>query len=238
MMLVLKKHLELEMILFILLGAAVGFSLLLYREHTSALTLASNNIPAPAFPAIEVLPTAIPPTPTQMPTPTITPTPTPAPIAPFIPTVANTSQSSPDGKKTLTLRTIQNKDGTTTYDITTSDSSTFMYSQTLPSNENINIPFNTWSPNDAYFFIQEYTGTSTNVMVFNDNGAPFANGDAYLDLTGDFAKYAPNADFDQASGWASDNLIVILTKNQDGSEGTSYWYEIPDESVIPLATKF
>ncbi len=99
-------------------------------------------------------------------------------------------------------------------------------------------PYNTWSPDNSYFFSQENTGTGTDIMVFNDNGNPFANGAQYLDLSGDFSKDAPNAIFDQASGWAADNLIVISPKTQMASEGTSYWYGVPDESVTPLATKF
>jgi len=234
-MMLLKKHIELEAILFILVGAAVGYMMLVYSQHAKVQTLAVNNYPT--FPVIGTAPTTIPPTP--LPTPTATPTPTPALIAKsYIPSVSNTSQISSDGTKTVSLRTIQNNNGTSTYDITSSDNTTFMFSKTLPSNESISIPYNTWSPDNNYFFIQENTGTGTDVMVFNDNGNPFANGAQYLDLSSDFSKDAPNAIFDQASGWAADNLIVILTKNADGSEGTSYWYGVPDESVTPLATKF
>ena len=232
-MFILKK-LEIEAILFILVGAAVGFLLLIHSRQANVQTLASNNVPN--LPVIATIPTAEPPTP--LPSPTPSPTPTPAPIAPFIPTVANTTQISEDGTKNVTLRTIQNKNDTVTYDITTSDSNAFMFSKTLASGESISLPFNAWSPNNKYFFIQENTGTGTNIMVFNDNGDPFANSDTYLDLTGDFTKYAPSANFDQATGWAADNLIIITTKLVDGSEGTSYWYEVPSEGVIPLATKF
>lgn len=234
-MLLLKKHLELEAILFILIGATVGYLLLMHAKSTQIQALSSNNYPV--FSGTATIPTAMPPTPT--PTPTATPMPTPALIAKsYIPSVANTSQISSDGKMTLNLRTIQNKNGSETYDITSSASPTFMFSKTLPLNESISIPYNTWSPDNKYFFIQEDTGAGTSVMVFNANGDSFANGNQYLDLTGDFSKYAPNALFDQASGWAANNLIFILTKNSDGSEGTSYWYGVPDESITPLATKF
>jgi hypothetical protein len=210
----------------------------MYSQHAKVQTLAANNYPD-SFPVIGTVASETPPTPTPIPTATPMPTPTPALIAKsYIPSVSNTSQISSDGTKTATLRTIQNNDGTDTYDITSSDSTTFMFSKTLPANESISIPYNTWSPDNRYFFIQENTGTNADVMVFNDNGDPFGNNVQYLDLSADFSKDAPNALFDQASGWAADNLIVILTKNSDGSEGTSYWYGVPDESITPLATKF
>jgi hypothetical protein len=234
----LVKKLEIEAILFIIVGAAIGYLLLLHMQTSNAHALSENG---QQFPAVALIPSSTPPS--AVPTQTPTPTPTPAPLitsapAAYIPSVSTTSQISSDGTQTVTLRTIQNKDSTETFDITSSDSSTFMFSKTLPQGQSISIPYNTWSPDDKYFFIQENDGSQTAVMVFNDNGDPFANGDSYLDLTGDFAKYAPGAIFDEASGWAADNLIIILTKNADGSEGTSYWYGVPDESVTPLATKF
>jgi hypothetical protein len=33
-------------------------------------------------------------------------------------------------------------------------------------------------------------------------------------------------------------LIIIESKNADGSNGTSYWFGVPGESVTPLATQF
>src|SRR5882672_563122 len=234
-MLVLKKQLEFEAILFILIGAFVGYFLLMYSNHAKVRTLASNNIPT--FPVIAGLPTTIPLSST--PTPTFYPqTPSQITETDFTPTVTTTSQPSSDGTKTLTLKTIQNKNGTKTFDITTSDNQSFMYSKTFSGDESLTIPFNTWSPNNRYFFIQKNTATQATFMVFNDNGDPFANGNAYLDLSGDFTNHAPNALFDQATGWAADNLIIITTKLTDGSEGTSYWYEVPSESVISLSTKF
>lgn len=237
-MIAIKKYLELEVLFFIITGAAVGY-FVLHQVNASKQTLVQALQTAPA-PIVAANPTAAQPTPTLIPTPTAVPvldkntTPTVA----FTPTGSTTSQISSDGTRTVVLNTITNKDSSTTYNVSTDNNTQVIFSKTLPSGSSISIPYNTWSPDNTYFFIQENDGTQTIIMVFNGNGQTFANGQSFLDLTGVFAQDEPDALFAAATGWASDNLIIILTKNPDGSESTSYWFGVPDESVTPLATEF
>lgn len=236
-----KKYLEIEAVFFILLGAAAGLIVLTVHNNTNYLAKAQSmqqlpqnfqTAPVSSSPTIiSVSPSA----PTQA--PSSKPKPSSVKITAFNQTIATTSQPSSDGTKKVVLKTSQNTDGNQTYEVSTDEGSVF-FSKTLDAGSTISLPFNAWSPNNRYFFLQENDGSQTHIMVFKADGTSFANGNAYLDLSGDFAKYAPNAIFDQASGWAADNLIVILTKLSDGSEGTSYWYSVPDESVIPLSTRF
>lgn len=238
-MMALKKYLELEVLFFIIAGAMVGYFMLQQvNAHKQTLVQALQTQPVPLA--------ATNPSTTPLPTPTLIPTPTAVPVldknatptVSFTPTGTTTSQISSDGTRKVVLNTIANKDGSATYNVSTDNNTQVLFSKTLPAGSNISIPYNTWSPQNTYFFIQENDGSQTEIMVFNGNGETFANGDAFLDLTGVFAKDEPNVLFDQASGWASDNLIIILTKNTDGTESTSYWFGVPDESVTPLATEF
>jgi hypothetical protein len=238
---VLKKYLELEVLVFILAGAAAGYFLLVHQTGVVKQTIVQSMQTQPQSQ------TAIATNPTTTPVPTVTPIPTlkvqavtvsPKPtVAANNPTVATTSQISSDGTETVIVNTTQNKDGNQTY-LVSVNNGPVIYSETLPAGSNITIPYNTWSPDNTYFFLQKNSQSQTQIMVFNGNGQPFSNGQAFLDLTGVFAQDAPNADFGEATGWAADNLIIILTKNADGSEGTSYWFGVPDESVTPLATQF
>lgn len=237
-----KKYLEIEAVFFILLGAAAGFIVLAIHTNTNYQAKTQNIQSLPnnfqTVPIIAAHATETPaPTITPTPKPVITAKPSPVKIIAFNPTVSTTSQPSSDGTKKVVLQTSQNIDGNQTYEVSV-DNGPIIFSKTLATGSSITIPFNTWSPNDQYFFLQENDGAQTHIMVFNATGTSFANGSAYLDLTGDFAKYAPNALFDQATGWADNNLIVILTKLSDGTEGTSYWYGVPYESITSLATKF
>jgi hypothetical protein len=241
-MLALRKYLELEVVVFIVAGAAVGYFVLHQVDaNRQTLVQAIETQPAPLFGTNPATPT-----PTEPPTPTLRPTPTQVPVldrdttptVAFTPTGATTFQTSSDGTRKVIVTSITNKDGTTTYNVTTDNNSHVIYSQTLPEGSSITIPYNTWSVNNTYFFIQENLGGQTKIMVFNGGGETFGNGQAFLDLTGVFAQDAPNATFAAATGWASDNLIIIQTTQANGNEGTSYWFGVPDESVTPLATQF
>lgn len=243
-MFALKKYWEFEAVLFVLLGAAAGFVVLTVHNSQTNYQASAQSLQNTLQPNFQTFPlNAITPTPIITTRPTLLL----AKVAPTAkPTVAiaqtpaeqsSTSQISSDGTQSVNLAISQNQDGNQTYAISVNNGST-IFSKTLGAGNSISIPFNTWSPDNNYFFIQENDTNQTHVMVFNGSGQPFANGQAYLDLTGVFNNYGSSSAFDQASGWASENLIVILTKNSDGSEGTSYWFGVPDESITPLATMF
>jgi len=238
----LKKYLELEVLVFVLAGALVGYFLLSHHNlHQQTLIQAIQT--SPEQPASQVIAT----NPTASPIPTVTPAaqpiskpvvkPTTKPTLIFTPAISTTSQISSDGTRKVSVDIVGNKDGNQTYEVLV-DNGPVIYSKTLPMGESISIPYNTWSPGDTYFFLQENSGSQTQVMVFNGSGQPFSNGDEFLDLTGVFAQDVSASSFGQATGWASNNLIIIESKNADGSNGTSYWFGVPDESVTPLATQF
>lgn len=232
----LRKYLELEVLFFILVGAAVGYVLLLHQQSTTSPTLIQGIQETAPIAVSNPSPTLTPmPTPTNAPTPTNVPSPKPSIV--FNQAVTSISQDSSDGTKTVTVTSSANTNGNQTYSVSVNNGP-IIFSKTLTPGNSISIPYNTWSPDNTYFFLQENSGSQTQVMVFNGSGQPFSNGGAYLDLTGVFAQDVSSPAFSKATGWASDNLIIIETKNSDGSEGTSYWFGVPDESVTPLATLF
>jgi hypothetical protein len=238
------KKLEIEAVVFIIVGAFTGLFLIMYVKsrpvefHSYA-----------SYTPIEQLSTKIlPPQATQTPVPTETPkvtqepTQTPLTLPAVVATdpvqTSSTSQISSDGTQTVSIQTVQSKLGTQTDNIMTVGSSQPVYSKTLAAGEALSIPYNTWSPDNTYFFLLDNTGSTQKVMVFRGNGQPFANGQSYLDLTQAYTNYGSSDTFDQATGWAADNLIIINTTAPDGSQGTSYWFGVPDGSITPLATMF
>lgn len=244
------KKLELEAFIFVIIGALVGVFILGYYKNRSVqfYSNAASNVQMPIQnplqnPSQNTSQTAAPATttPIHTPMPTVEAIPTkktaPAPIISIIPTVATTSQISSDGTQKVIMQTSENE-GQTTYEFSTATNPQPFFAKTLANGDTMSIPFNAWSPDNNYFFIQENSASGTSIYVFQASGQPFANGQSYLNLTDAFSKYGASDSFDQASGWASNTLIVILTKASDGSEGTSYWYEVPDGSIIPLSTKF
>jgi len=165
----------------------------------------------------------------------------PTPLV-YIPNVDISSQLSSDGTHELTMKKISNKDSAYTYEFSISKGSDnekqLVYQKTLGPKSSMLIPFNTWSPDNQYFFIQEQGEERDSVMVFKSTRESFSEGEKYLDLTLLFKERGIKNNFKEATGWASPNLILINSITPEGNEGPSYWFEIPSKSIIQLGTKF
>jgi len=170
-----------------------------------------------------------------------TPTPTPS-EAPVAPTAEVFSQVSPDGTKKLTMTVITNKDASKTYAFATSDvantNQQSIYKITLPNTENMGIPFNTWSPDNAYVFLQQNMATSSGAIVMKANGEPIVEGQQYFDVAALFNAQNTGNTYQETTGWASGTLLIINTTQTDGAKGPSYWLEIPSKAIIQLSTPF
>jgi hypothetical protein len=209
------KKLEIDALLFMIVGAFVGMFLVVYVKHQPVRFYSDAAAPV----AAEL--------PTTAPTPTVS----------FQTTTTTSSQISSDGTHKVNLTTIHNQDLTNTYEVS-ADGGPTIYTKTLGANETLTLPFNAWEPQNNYFFIQENLAAGPNVLVFKADGSAFGDSEPYLDLTDAYAKLGSSDTYDQATGWGGYDVIVMNTKASDGSQGTSYWYELPYGSLVPLATKF
>lgn len=152
------------------------------------------------------------------------------------------SQISPDGTKEVVMRVTENSDKTRTYNFSTADENganeMHIFTKIMDSPSEMSIPFNTWSPDNQYFFIQENAGGTKSVFVFKATGEQFSDTEKYLNATASFSEANTGNIFDEATGWASETLIIINTKKQDGTKGFSYWFEVPSKAIIQLSTEF
>ena len=152
------------------------------------------------------------------------------------------SQISPDGTKKVVMQVTRNPDNTSTYDFSAMDGNEaneqHVFSKTLDSSRSMTIPFNTWSPDNKYFFIQENAKETKSVFAFKASGAAFSDTEQYFDVTDLFEKRNTGNNFGEATGWASESLIIINTTKQDNTKGPSYWFEVPSKQIIQLSTEF
>lgn len=152
------------------------------------------------------------------------------------------SQISPDGTKQVIMQITDNKDDTQTYSFYTADGSgineQFIFDKTLDMAKYMTIPFNTWSSNNQYFFIQENARERKSIFAFKASGEEFSEGEKYFDVTDLFRKKDTGNNFKEATGWASESLIIINTTKEDNTKGPSYWFEVPSKAVIQLSTEF
>lgn len=167
------------------------------------------------------------------------PIPTTAPT----PTVQTFSQMSPDGNKKVIMTVTQKTDlDNKTYTFTTTDSQSTkqqeIYTTTLPNTESMSIPFNTWSPDDTYLFLQHTTKNGSEAFVFRGDGTPVTSTEKYLNATSLFAARNTNTIYKETTGWASETLLIINTVLSHGTQGPSYWFEVPSKAIIQLSTEF
>lgn len=156
--------------------------------------------------------------------------------------VDTSSQPTPDGKKKLLMEATHKKD-ISTYVFTTSDGSggnreplfTTTVQASASATEGLHIPFNTWSPDNKYLFIQKNDGDA---LVFKATGDEIVSGQHYFDVRKLFNAAGKKDTYEVTTGWASPTLLIINTLAPDKTKGSSYWFEVPSKAIIQLSSSF
>lgn len=161
--------------------------------------------------------------------------PTTSPLPPN-PKVSTISQTSPDGVKKLTMTITPHMDITKTYMFFSGDKE--LYNISFPEGDRMSVPFNAWSPDNKYVFLESITATRNAAIVMRADGRPITGNDPYFDVAALFATRNTGYAYQETTGWASETLLIVNTTRPDGSKGPSYWVEIPSKAVIQLATDF
>jgi len=166
------------------------------------------------------------------------PTPTPTVIVPE--PVETELMDSPDGTKTLTMERQKTGNRVKYSFFTSSDSKEryIIYTKTLGTLQRFSIPFNTWSPDNTYFFVKESTPARNNYYVFLASGEKFSNDAPYLDIQPLFEDKVNGYVITDVTGWAAPTLLIVNTQKQDGEEKMSFWFDITSQSFIRLGTYF
>ncbi len=153
-----------------------------------------------------------------------------------------TSQISPDGTKLLTMTQVINQDTTKTYTIVALDADgknqQIIYTASASAKDYMSIPFNTWSPDDKYVFINRTDTAGASAIIMRTDGVSLTSGNQTFDAKVLFDARNTGNNYQEATGWASEILVIINTVKQNGEKGPSYWLEVPTGGIIPLSTQF
>lgn len=210
-----RHAIEIETLSLAIVAAFLGTFFAMYSNHTPKKSFVYS------LPVVENL----------QPSPTAIPTP---PVASF-------SQPSPDGSKEVTMKVRTNSDATRTYIFTITDTTTQttipLYTTTFAT-DSMSLPFNAFSPDNRYLFLNHNTKTGTEAWVFRADANPIAENVTYYNAKEIFDARNTGNTYQEATGWASETLVIINTTLSDGSKGPSYWLEIPSKAVIQLSTEF
>jgi len=159
---------------------------------------------------------------------------TPINILTPVPKIETSSQISPDGTKTLTMAVTTNKDQSKTYAFTPSIYPT----TTLSSPNSMSIPFNAWSPDNVYVFVEQKDASGSGALVMKADGQPFVGGEKYFDARALFIAKNTGNTYQETTGWASETLLIVNTTKPNGTKGPSYWFELPSRAIIQLSSEF
>lgn len=106
-----------------------------------------------------------------------------------------------------------------------------VYSRTAEPAEDIQIPGNSWSPDNKHFYLQvKDAAGETNFLVFKASGEAFKNQEPYLNVGTFFKEKMPKSILTNATGWASPIFLNVTTQNQEAQKGPAYWFDIQSQN--------
>jgi hypothetical protein len=152
-----------------------------------------------------------------------------------------TSVGSPNGKWFLKMKEEKGQDATTYifWIINLADSSQKeIFRKTVPVNTRLEVPLNSFSPDDKYIFLKEIGVGGTQYLVLTASGAPISEGVLVAEISGLFTTKYPDYVITDVTGWGGVGLIVINADKKEGGTGPSFWFELPSLGFIRLSTRF
>lgn len=156
---------------------------------------------------------------------------------PLLP-VETAMQPTPDGTKHLVMKVTHTNDGNSEYTFSTVDvatgTETVIYSASGSATKKFGIPFNAWSPDNQYFFIQK---SDNDALVFRADNENIIPEEKYLDVAEIFNEGKGENWYYETTGWAS-NTLLILNTTDNGKKSSSYWFEVPSKAVIELSDQY
>ncbi|HET9947058.1 MAG TPA: hypothetical protein VFQ63_03275, partial [Patescibacteria group bacterium] len=186
---------EIETILFIFLASMISTIAIIWLHRPQPQNIPPFHV---VIPIQESLPTA---------------TPTPNPVS--APVVSFTDQTSSDGTQKLTMRTVQTgnmRAYTFTVSNLTTNTDRVILSENGATNSSYLVPFNAFSTDNAYVYLEKKDAQTNHFFVFKTSGESFPNGQEYLDITTRFTDYTSNYQLADVTGWGSSTLLVVNTK--------------------------
>ncbi|MDH5533003.1 MAG: L,D-transpeptidase [Candidatus Pacebacteria bacterium] len=155
--------------------------------------------------------------------------------------VIKTSQDSPEGAIELFVDTEKMPFNRIKYTLSVQEKDSEIqeiFSETINNKMTIELPLNSWSPQNKYFFIKQNNVSSKNNLIFKSSGEKFDEDD-FININDLYIEHEIPYTFNEVTGWADPNLLLITTTQLDSDkEGPSYWFDVTNQNFIQLFTRF
>jgi hypothetical protein len=136
--------------------------------------------------------------------------------------ISDSSVDSPDGKKTLTMKT-QVNETSKTYSFYSGTE--LLFSKTLMDGK-MSIPLNSWSPDNKYTYVIENVGEEVQYYLLPQQ----------LNISQLFREKNPDYKLQEITGWGGVNLLIVNAN--DGKNDVSMWFDVGTKGFIKLSNRF
>lgn len=153
-----------------------------------------------------------------------------------------TEVHSADGEMKVVMKKVNKIDSDfTTYTFTVSDisgdSPKTIFTTTLGENQAIQIPDNSFSPDNKYLFLKEIDSSKLSFFVFKASGETFSEGRDFIDVVPLFEDKKYESKLSDITGWDSDTLLHIFTVKEDNLRGPSFWFDVESKNFYKLGSR-
>ncbi|MFI5240868.1 MAG: hypothetical protein ACHQUA_00355 [Microgenomates group bacterium] len=147
---------------------------------------------------------------------------------------------APDGKMTLVMKEEKGKESTEYIFSVSSPTGgqKEVYRETINPSGSIQIPYNTFSPDDKYFFLKKVDSGKTSFFVLSTAGTALGKDSPFLEFSSSFETKYPDYKIKDATGWGGMTLIIINTDKVSGGQGPSFWFDVTSNRFIQLSSHF
>lgn len=106
--------------------------------------------------------------------------------------------------------------------------------KTFGENQTIQLPQNSFSPDNKYIFLKEKDKDMFSFYVYKVSGELFANGKEYTEVIPLFEDKKYELKLSDVTGWDSNTLLHIFTVKENGAAGPSFWFDTENYAFYQL----
>lgn len=110
--------------------------------------------------------------------------------------------------------------------------------ETLPQEMLVSLPFNSFSPDNKYYFYSVQSGLDKQYWYGRVDGVGVTEEGITAEITGNFHAQHKDLEISEITGWASPILLIINTVEPSGRAGPSFWFNIKTKSFTRLISRF
>lgn len=166
---------------------------------------------------------------------TILPVPT---LVPIKEVTYKSEVHSPDGTMKIVLDKVFKSQTSINHIVTVSKTTgtdkKVILTKTFGENRTIQLPQNSFSPDNKYIFLKEKDKDMFSFYVYKASGELFTDGKEYVEVIPLFEDKKYGLKLSDITGWDSNTLLHIFTEKENSAQGPSFWFDTENYAFYQL----